>query len=128
MNEWKQLLLYMHLCILEGKRLELTFSNFLTIKKLELDFTNRFNHDKNNKHWIVYWSLGKRKVLMGSQLIKNRYKKAKSRKKIAEQFSVLVLVLASHTSLEQFSSPAKVLPTWIFFSFSWFFSQVIKQL
>ena len=50
MNEWKQLLLYFYLCILEGKELELTFSNFLTIKKLELDFTNRFNHNKNNKH------------------------------------------------------------------------------
>ena len=44
MNEWKQLLLYLYLCILEGKKLELTFSNFLTNKKLELDFANFFNH------------------------------------------------------------------------------------
>ena len=44
-----QLLLYLYLCILEGKKLELTFSNFLTIKKLELDFTNLFNHDKKNR-------------------------------------------------------------------------------
>ena len=47
MNEWKQLLLYLYLCILEGEKLELAFSNFLTIKKLELDFTKRFKHDKN---------------------------------------------------------------------------------
>ena len=46
MNEWKQLLLYFYLCILEGKKLELTFSNFLTIKTFELDFTNFFNHGK----------------------------------------------------------------------------------
>ena len=57
-----------YICILEGKKLELTFSNFLTIKKLEWDFTNLFNHDKNNQHWIVYWSLGRRKVLMVCQL------------------------------------------------------------
>ena len=44
MNEWKQLLLSLYLCILEGKKLELTFSNFLTNKKLELDFANFFNH------------------------------------------------------------------------------------
>ena len=50
------------------KKLELTFSNFLTVKKLELDFTNLFNLGKNNQHWIVYWSLGRRKVLMGCQL------------------------------------------------------------
>ena len=50
MNEWKQLLLYFYLCILEGKELELTFSNFLTIKKLELDFTNSFEHGENNLH------------------------------------------------------------------------------
>ena len=40
---------------------------------------------------------------MGCQLsviYKNPYKKAKNRKKLAEQFSVLVLVLASHTSLD----------------------------
>ena len=55
-------------CILEGKKLELTFSNSLTIKILELDFTSLFNHGKNDQHWIVYWSLGKRKVRMGSQL------------------------------------------------------------
>ena len=46
----KQLLLYLYLSILKGKKLELTFSNFLTIKKLELDFTNLFNHGKNNQH------------------------------------------------------------------------------
>ena len=50
MNEWKQLLLYFYLRIIEGEKLELTFSNFLTIKKLELDFTNLFNHGKNNQH------------------------------------------------------------------------------
>ena len=32
-------------------------------------------------------------------IYKNRYKKAKSRKKLAEQFGVLVLVLTSHASL-----------------------------
>ena len=32
------------------KKLELTFSNFLAIKNLELDFTNLFNHAKNNQH------------------------------------------------------------------------------
>ena len=48
MNEWKQLLLYLYLCALEGKKLELTFSKFLTIKKLELDFTTLFNHGKNH--------------------------------------------------------------------------------
>ena len=53
MNEWKQLLLYLYLCILQGKKLDLTFSNFLTYKKLELDFTNLFNHGKNNQHRIV---------------------------------------------------------------------------
>ena len=46
MNEWKQLLLYLYLYILKGKKFELTFSNFLTIKKRELDFTNLYNHDK----------------------------------------------------------------------------------
>ena len=50
MNERKNLLLYLYLCILEGKKLELTFSNYLTVKKLELDFTNLFNHGKNNQH------------------------------------------------------------------------------
>ena len=50
MNEWKQLLLYLYLCILQVKKLDLTFSNFLTYKKLELDFTNLFNHGKNNQH------------------------------------------------------------------------------
>ena len=53
MNEWKQLLLYLYLCILEGKKLVLAFSNFLIIKKLEIDFTKRFKHDKN-KSLIVY--------------------------------------------------------------------------
>ena len=38
------------LCILEGKKLELTFSNFLTIKKLELDSRTLFNQIKNNQH------------------------------------------------------------------------------
>ena len=37
---------------------------------------------------------------LNSVIFKNRYKKPKSRKKLAEQFSVLVLVLASHTGLE----------------------------
>ena len=32
------------------RKLELNFSNFLTIKMLELDFTNLFNHSKNNQH------------------------------------------------------------------------------
>ena len=35
-----------------------------------------------------------------SVIFKNRYKKAKIRKNLAEQFNVLVPVLASHTSLE----------------------------
>ena len=65
---------------------------------------------------------------LNSVIFKNRYKKPKSRKKLAEQFSVLVLVLASHKILHSFSSPAKVLPTRVFFSFSYFFSQVVKQL
>ena len=34
----KQLLLYLYLSILKGKKLELTFSNFLTIKKIEFRF------------------------------------------------------------------------------------------
>ena len=46
----KQLLLYLYFCILEGKKLELTFSNLLTIKKLKLHLTNLFNHSKNNQH------------------------------------------------------------------------------
>ena len=37
---------------------------------------------------------------LNSVVFKSRYKKVKSRKKLAEQFSVLVLVLASHTGLE----------------------------
>ena len=37
---------------------------------------------------------------LNSVISKNRYKKAKSRKKLAEQFSILVIVLASHTSLD----------------------------
>ena len=32
------------------KILELTFSNSLTIKILELDFTSLLNHGKNNQH------------------------------------------------------------------------------
>ena len=57
MNEWKQLLLYLFLCILQGKKLELTFSNFLTIKKFELDFTNLFNHGKtiNTESFVEAW-------------------------------------------------------------------------
>ena len=35
-----------------------------------------------------------------SVIFKNRYKKVKNRKKLAEQFSVLVLVLTSHASLD----------------------------
>ena len=41
------------ICVLKGGKHELTFSNFLTIKKLELDFTNVFKltmHGKNNQH------------------------------------------------------------------------------
>ena len=60
MSEWKQLTLYWYLCILEGKKHELTFSNFLTIKKLELDFTNLFNHDKNNTEFFLETWEGKR--------------------------------------------------------------------
>ena len=37
---------------------------------------------------------------LNSVIFKNCYKKAKSSKKLVEQFSVLVLVLASRTSLE----------------------------
>ena len=37
---------------------------------------------------------------VNSVIFQNRYKKAKIRKKLAEQFSVLVPVLASHTSLD----------------------------
>ena len=36
------------------RKLELTFSNFLTIQKIELYFTNLFNHGENNQHGIVY--------------------------------------------------------------------------
>ena len=68
MSEWKQFTLYGYLCILEEKKHELTFSNFLTIKKLELDFTNLFNHGKNNQHWILSSNLGRKKVLIGCQL------------------------------------------------------------
>ena len=50
MNEWKQLLLCLYLSILEEKKLELTFSNYLTIKKLELNFIKPFNHGKNNQY------------------------------------------------------------------------------
>ena len=50
MTEWKQLLLYLYLCLLEGKKLELTFLNSLAIKILQLDFTSLFNHDKNNQN------------------------------------------------------------------------------
>ena len=63
------------------KKAWINFFKLFNYKRLELDFTNLFNHGKNNVHWIVDWSLRKRKMLMGSQLIKNCYKKAKSRKK-----------------------------------------------
>ena len=89
MNQWKQLLLYLYLCILEREKLELNFSNFLTIKKLELDFTNLFNHSKNNHHWFFYWTL--RKVLaekerclwdLNSLIFKNHYKTSQEQKKV----------------------------------------------
>ena len=67
-------LLYLYLCILEGKKLELTFSNFLTIKKLELDFTSPFNHGKNHVVSCV-------EVFCAPIFLQ-----------------ILVLVLASHTS------------------------------
>ena len=49
------------ICVyLKEKKHELTFSNFLTIKKLELDFTNLFNHDKNNTEFFLETWEGKR--------------------------------------------------------------------
>ena len=65
MNEWKQLLLYFYLCILEGKKLELAFSNFLTIKKFELDFTNFFNHGKKQSTLNRLLKPGKKKGAYG---------------------------------------------------------------
>ena len=50
MNEWEQLLLSLYLCILGGENLESTFPNFITIRKLEVYFTNLFNNGKNNQH------------------------------------------------------------------------------
>ena len=66
------------------RKLELTFSNFLTIQKIELYFTNLFNHGKNNQHGIVYWSLGRRKVLTGCQLcnLEIRLRKSEEQKDI----------------------------------------------
>ena len=54
----------------------------------------------NTESFIEAWE--EERVLwdLNSVIFKNRYKKAKSRKKLAEQFNVLVIVLASHTSLD----------------------------
>ena len=52
----------LYICVYSTEKI-----NF-TIKKPELNFSNIFNYGKNNHQWIVYWSLGKRKVLMGCQL------------------------------------------------------------
>ena len=53
---------------------------------------------------------------VNSVIFKKPLQKSEEQKKLAEQFSVLVLVLASYII------QVKVLPTLIFFSFSSFFS------
>ena len=101
MNQWKQLLLY--ILIFVYTQMKKPLIKFLTIRKLELDFTNLFNHGKNNKHsesFIEAWEKEMCIWDVNSVIFKNRYKKAKNRKILAKQFSVLVLVLASHTSLD----------------------------
>ena len=65
---------------------------------------------------------------LNSVIFKTATKKRRTEKKLAEQFNVVVLVLAPHTSLNYFSSPAKFLTTRMFFIFSYFFSQVVRQL
>ena len=54
----------------------------------------------NTESFIETWEKGRCLWNLNSIIFKNRYKKAKSRKKLAEQSSVLVLVLASHASLD----------------------------
>ena len=54
----------------------------------------------NTESFIEAWKEERCLWDANSVIFKNRYKKAKSRKKLAEQFSVLVLVLASHASLD----------------------------
>ena len=56
----------------------------------------------NTESFIEAWEKERCLWDLNSVIFKNRYKKAKSRKKLAEQFSALVLVLASHTSLDEF--------------------------
>ena len=60
--EWMEAAFTVLIFVYTGRKK--TWINFLTVRKLELDFTNLFNHGENNQHWIVYWSLGKKKVLM----------------------------------------------------------------
>ena len=74
--------LYPTLCfyILERKKIELTF-----IKSLELDFSNFFNHSKNNQNneSLVEVCEGERCLWYFSFVIyKNSYEKAESKKKV----------------------------------------------
>ena len=38
----------LYIVYIDRKKLELTFSNFLTIKKIELDFSTLFSHGKKH--------------------------------------------------------------------------------
>ena len=81
------LLIFVHS---KEKKLELTFSNFLTIKKLEQISQIFLTMAKtiNTESIIEAWE-GERYLWdVNSVIYKNRYEKAKSRKKLAEQFSV----------------------------------------
>ena len=54
----------------------------------------------NTESFIEAWEEKRCLWDVNAVIFKNHYKKARSRKKLAEQFSFLVLVLASHTSLD----------------------------
>ena len=54
----------------------------------------------NTESFIEAWEDERCLWDVNSVIFKNPYKKANSRKKLGEQFSILVLVLASHTSLD----------------------------
>ena len=54
----------------------------------------------STESFIQAWDDEKYLWDINSVIYKNRYKNVKSRKKLAEQFRVSVLALASHTSLD----------------------------
>ena len=79
-----------YLCIVEGKKFEPAFSNFLNIERLELDFSNFLTIARSTNTELFNEALQSERCLwnLNSVIHKNRYKKVKSRKKLAEQFSV----------------------------------------